>query len=306
LTENFPAVPLDAMPGSLSCLLSAACWAFAVTLFRPAIRDRGSAAVNFFKCLVAGLVFLAILWTSGSLEGLSEGMTTWYWSSLAAASLLGMSLGDTFVFLAASRIGAQRTFLIGTLGPIQSALLGLAFFGENLESLQVLGILLTLGGVALVVLAEAPRGGPDRPGWTGWLPAFLAMFFQSLGLILNKPSLEVMDAGPNAMLRLFLALPFILLLGGRPGKAGNIAGILRPGKHTVRLVLGSLIGTVLGFWLYIYGVKHTKAGIAASMAGTTPIFAIPAAWVLEGRKPTARSLAGTLLAVAGASLVSLY
>ncbi len=293
------------MPGSIAALASAACWAFAVTIFRPAIRRYGADAVNFFKCLYSGLVLLLFLWLTGALQGSTGGMGAGEWATLGLASLCGMSLGDTCIFLAAARIGAQKTFLVGTLGPGLSALLGFVFFAETLSAAQVAGIVLTIAGVAYVILRETPDLPGEAPRSWGWTFAFLAMVLQSLGLVLNKPSLAVMDAGPNAMLRLFFALPFLWLAAAAAGRGRAVWRALQPGPEFRRLLVASTIGTVLGFWLYIYGVKHAKAGIAAAMSSTTPLFAVPAAWLLEGRRPGLHPLVGSLLAVSGAVLVTL-
>ena len=61
-------------------------------------------------------------------------------------------MGDAFLFQAFIWIGAQRGMLMMSLAPLISAALAWIFFGEVLTGMQMFGILVTLAGIAWVIL----------------------------------------------------------------------------------------------------------------------------------------------------------
>ncbi len=293
------------MKGPLACLASAALWALAVTLFRPLIRRFGPYRVNLAKGSIALVAFVLTLAALGQLHipSPTQGMGSLQWLTLIGAATLGMTLGDTLILAAAHSIGAQRTFLIQCLSPIASSLLAFAFLQESLSLLQGMGILLTIFGLTLVIRMDRANKTPPNP--KGYLMAIGAMLCQSLGIVLNKPSLKVMDAAPNAALRIAISLIGILILIRVLDHNRQSPPIHKDKNALRRLLLASLLGTFLGFFLFILGIQNTKAGIASALTSTTPIFAIPFAWALEGTRPQARSILGTVVTVLGAGLTIL-
>lgn len=62
-----------------------------------------------------------------------------------------------FVAEAIKRIGASRTSLVGSLGPVFTIWLGWLILGEAVHWVQLVGAALVLGGVALVTLKGNKR-----------------------------------------------------------------------------------------------------------------------------------------------------
>jgi drug/metabolite transporter (DMT)-like permease len=288
------------MKGPLACLASAALWALAVTLFRPLIRRYGPWKINLGKGSIALVAFVFALLALGQLHipSSSQGMGSLQWITLIGAATLGMAMGDTLILAAAHSIGAQRTFLIQCLSPIASSLLAFAFLQETLSLLQGTGILLTILGLTLVIRMD--RTQKTKVSRKGYFMALGAMLCQSLGIVLNKPSLRVMDAAPNAALRIAISLIGIFILIQIFDRKRSSPLLRKDSRSILRLLIASLLGTFLGFFLFILGIQNTKAGIASALTSTTPIFAIPFAWALEGTRPQARSIFGTLVTVMGA------
>jgi drug/metabolite transporter (DMT)-like permease len=65
-------------------------------------------------------------------------------------------------------------------------------------------------------------------------------------------------------------------------------------------ILGnSLAGPALGVGCYQWALSGTPSGIVLPIVALTPLVVIPLAYVLEGERPSLRSLLGGLIAVAG-------
>lgn len=90
----------------------------------------------------------------------------WLWLSLSG--IIGLSLGDAFLFQSLVSVGPRLGTLLLSLAPIFGSIIAWVFFGEMLMALQITGIILALAGTAWVVLSheEPPntRHGHTRRG----------------------------------------------------------------------------------------------------------------------------------------------
>lgn len=66
-----------------------------------------------------------------------------------------------------------------------------------------------------------------------------------------------------------------------------------------------LAGPVAGVSCYQWALATSPSGIVLPIAATTPLFAIPIAYWLEGDRPTRRAIAGSVIAVAGCIALTL-
>ena len=69
------------------------------------------------------------------------------------------------------------------------------------------------------------------------------------------------------------------------------------------LVAATFIGTYLGLWLSMAGIRYTYTGIASTLSSTSPIFILPLAYFVENEDLTARSIIGACVAVVGVAVL---
>ncbi|RMF84040.1 MAG: EamA family transporter, partial [Planctomycetota bacterium] len=149
---------LDQYAGHLAGVATSFLWAVTSLSFAAAARRLGPVAVNAYRIPLA-LLLLAVThwWLHGTWTPSLTARQAWL---LALSGLIGLSIGDQALFVALVDIGPRLTTLVMTTAPIFAAILGWAALGEALTPLALLGIVLTVGGVAWVVLERPPRGGP--------------------------------------------------------------------------------------------------------------------------------------------------
>ena len=130
-------------------------------LFTKASQQVGSTVVNRVRVVLALLFLMFLNWMLyGAPLPLDAGAERWFWLGLSGA--IGYAIGDAFLFQAFIWIGTQRGMLMMSLAPLISAVLAWKFFGEVLTGMQLLGILMTLSGIAWVILQK--RFQPDETG----------------------------------------------------------------------------------------------------------------------------------------------
>ena len=71
------------------------------------------------------------------------------------------------------------------------------------------------------------------------------------------------------------------------------------------VLLNGIAGQTLGVSAMQWALETTPTGIVLSIIAVTPIIVIPFAMLTEGERPSARSLAGGLVAVAGVVAMTL-
>lgn len=288
-----------------SCLIAAALWAVGIALFRPLIDRFGPGPTNLFKCCFAAGIFLLWLVATGKAVGLSA-LDAADLSRLSVSGLVGLALGDWLLFAAVSLGGVQRTLVVYNSAPLLTALLGWAG-GEPMPALPVwLGMLLVVAGVSLVETDPArPRGSSVRSDPRAVrltvLAALGAAFGQALGLVLMQPALRRVPLVEASLVRLTAAaLGLLLLVLLSPTSR---AGLSRMTPRTwPALALPSVVGTVFAVLFMMQGVRDLPPGIAAALLNTTPLFTLPISRFVLREPVGLRSVAGTVLAVAGVAL----
>ena len=176
--------------GELAAFLVSICWAMTSIFFGKAGQRVSSPVVNRMRLLFATvLLSIAHLFLTGQFFPLQAAPDRFLW--LGLSGLIGLVLGDAFLFQAFVQIGPRISTLIMASVPVISALIAWIFLGENLSFLSITGISITVTGIALVIY-EHQNGNvkilpEDRSVYfQGVFFAFLGAVGQAVGLVLQK------------------------------------------------------------------------------------------------------------------------
>ena len=137
--------------GEIAALATSFFFAMTALIFTATGRMVGSQVTNRLR-LTFALLYLIILNLILFREPLpfSAGSSRWLWLSLSG--VIGLSLGDAFLFQSLVSLGPRLGSLLLSLAPIFGSLIAWIFFGEILTALQITGIVFALAGIAWVVL----------------------------------------------------------------------------------------------------------------------------------------------------------
>lgn len=249
--------------------------------------------------------------------------------AVMARMLIGLVL--SLALIAAWRVGlplharARRSYLAGGLGtfgamfctywgaqyihsglisvlfgltPLMTGILAAFWLGEKaLQPGKIAGLLLGIGGLALIfATGDAATAATTLPGLAALL---LGVLIYSASLVCVKRIGD--DSPPLATTAgtLLVAMPLFvlawLIADGKPPTA-------TPPLAWLAIVYLGVFGSVLGFALYYYLIKHMEAGKVALITLMTPVLALLLGNLLNGETIALRVWMGAALISLGLML----
>lgn len=293
--------------GELAALATALFWSLTYVLFTIAVRLIGPRILNRLRLTLA-LVFLLVthLIVMGEPFPLHMELARWGWLSLSG--VIGFAVGDAMLFRAFSSLGAHRSSLIMTLVPVTSALFAWVFLGEALEPLQVVAVLVTVAGIALVVWRP---GTSDKPLLLkryriGVFYAIGAVVTQSLRYIFCR---QGMSGGfpplSTNVVQIFAATAAIWIWPVLKGQVCSTFAELHHRRACWATIAGALCGPFIGVTLSLVALQLAPVGLTSTLMALSPVFLLPVSHFVLKERIDIRAIGGTVVAMIGATLIFL-
>ena len=294
--------------GELAALATAFFFALTALIFTSTGRSVGSQVTNRIR-LAFAMLYLVLINIVLFREPLpfSDGSERWIW--LGLSGIIGLALGDAFLFQSFVSLGARLgTLLLLGLSPIFGSILAWIFFNETLTLLQIAGMVLALTGIAWVVISheessDTPQGQTQR----GVLFGVLASLGQVVGLMLSRQGMiGDFSVFQSNTIRMLAATVVIWLWTVLEGQTRSTFQELRAKPHVVGwLALGAMIGPVLGVSASLLAVQHAEIGVASTIMSLTPVILLPISYFVFKERIGWQAIAGTLLAITGVAILFL-
>ncbi|WP_425445916.1 DMT family transporter [Dethiothermospora halolimnae] len=290
--------------GEIIALFTAICWTVTSTSFELAGKKIGSLSVNFIRLIMAFfLLGVFTLITRGMFVPLDATVDNWTW--LMVSGLIGFVVGDLFLFQAFVEVGARISMLIMSASPPITALLGFIIMGEVLTIKDLIGMTVTIIGIALVILMRSPGKKKMQLSHPikGVSFAFLGAFGQSLGLILSKFGMGDYNAFAATQIRIIAGIiGFIIVFTIMKRWKGLKVAITN--KDAMKKVsIGAFFGPFLGVSLSLLAIQYTTAGVVSTITAIVPVLIIPSSILIFKEKVTSKEIIGAFITVAGVSLL---
>lgn len=295
--------------GMSAALVTSIFWAMSSIFFSIGGQHLGSVIVNRIRLLFA-VLWLLIMHTIlyGTPVPQNADLTRWMWFGLSG--IVGLAIGDAFLFQGYVLVGPRITTLFMASVPVISTFFGMVFFHESLLPLEWVGILVTLGGIGIVVLDG--KSGSNEPAHNrnyliGIGCGLGAALGQATGMALAKNGLA--DGFPSlsgTLIRMISAFAVIWLIALVTGKARSSLHLtsLQP-RGLIAIILGSIVGPFLGVWTSMIATQSELLGISATLMSLTPVFVLPFVYFIFKERVSKRAIAGTVVALAGTSILLL-
>ena len=298
--------------GEIAALLTSVFFSITAVIFTQSSRRVGSMITNRIR-LVLALIYLMIinLILFGQALPIGAGIERWVW--LGLSGIIGLALGDMFLFRCYEHIGPRLGMLLMSLAPIIGAVLAWIFFGETLRLGQIAGMALTLSGIAWVV-STRPAENSNQPhvDGRGLLFGVLAATGQAVGLVLSKqgmtggsPPGDFSPFAGNAIRMLAAMVVFWLMTFAQRQGRETIVAVQRDRTALRLIAIGAFIGPVLGVSASLLAVQHAEIGVASTLMALPPVFLLPISYFVYKERFEWQTIAGTLVAISGVALLFL-
>ncbi len=269
----------------------------------------GAGTANLSRLTLA-TVFLA-LWAHTAGQGLGGIALPW----LLASGVIGFGVGDLALYGAYFRIGPRLAVLLCLClaAPI-GAVMEWVWLGTHLSLYQIFWSTTILVGVFAALVPDTRTPVAARTWFIGVVLGVIAAFGQGSGAVLTRKAFDLahhagqhIDGGTAAYQRILggLLLTAIVLFIHRYRKPPAATQETVATEHPWRrawpwVIANALAGPSIGVACYQWALAVAPTGIVLSIVATTPLVVIPFTMILDGERPTVRSLIGGAIAVLGA------
>lgn len=221
------------------------------------------------------------------------------WRDLAVLGLLGYYLSSYLDFLGLKYISASLERVILFIYPTLVVVIGALLGRQPLSGRVQAALLLSYGGVALVVLhdlgsADAGRIGFGAPLVFASALSYAAYMIRAGGVVQRLGATRV-AAAATGIASLLCLVQFVLL---RP-----LGDLVQPWQVQAAGAAMALFSTVLPIWMVTQAIRRLGAGPTAIIASLGPVFTLLLARVLLGEPVSLLQLAGSALVVLGVRLI---
>ena len=286
--------------GIMGALGSAATWALICILAQSLSGRLTSAGINAFRALVGGLIiFIGAVATGYGAEIVT--MPLWVALTLWASILIGYAGGDTVFFLGMQDLGVTRAHTLSMVHPLMSTIAGIVLFGEVMTATRAAGVLLVVGGLALIVTGQSEGSAEaSRARRSGIKLVLVAAVAWTVGSVMLKPPLQVVSPVTASAVRSPLVGAVLWLTPWARGTWRTVR--LTRGREALVLAAICLFSAISPI-LYTVGIKYAGVAIGSVLSTTSPLFTIPLEVAVLGRWPTRRTVLGAVTTVCGIALM---
>jgi len=209
-------------------------------------------------------------------------------------SALGIFGGMFFVYWSAQYIPSGFISVIFAMAPITTGLLAMALLDErNLGIRKIAGFLLGFSGILIVFYSGLVLGGQ---AWKGVIGTFLSVLAFSLSGVLIKrygDDLHALAANTGGLLYGTVLFVSLWLLFDRHLPA------TMSGKTAASILYLGIVGTVIGFTLYMYLLQKQSPSSLAMITLVTPVTALYLGSLLNNEAISSSIWYGTAMILAG-------
>jgi drug/metabolite transporter (DMT)-like permease len=273
-----------------------------VILFKKSGETVHPIALNLFKDLLAIALFIPTVYIFG--EILFRRASISDYSLLLISGLLGITMADTFYFIALNAAGAGVMAIVSCLYSPFIIALSMIFLGEKLTAVQLLGAAMII--TAVVVAAYSREGVRSADGnlIKGIVFGALGNLANAAGVVMIKPILNLSPLVWVSTIRLMGGAAGLLVILIFLKDRVKILSSLRNRQAWGFTVSSSFMGAYLAMFLWLAGMKFTLTSIAAALNQTSAIFIFIMAIIFLKEKLSYRKSLGVVLAMIGVLLVT--
>ena len=286
-------------------LSAAAIWSLTGLISTRAVRYFGSYNFNFLRLLGIIVLFTPYAYIHWSPIYFENSIII----AIALSSIIGIVIGDTFLYICLKRLGPRREALLFSIQIPCTILMADIFLNAlpNFYQLLVCGLIFI--GIIVAIQFNKTIKNDDLENIQGnklvGLYAGIGLAVcQAIGIIIMKPILLNTDPITISYFRVLIAAIGMLLSFAFLPKM-NLLTKMKDLKQTSIAILCGLMGMGVGMTLFIIALKNGNPGVVSALSSTMPIMIIPFLWIATKNYSGHLSVLGALITCIGAAIIFL-
>ena len=225
------------------------------------------------------------------------------------SSVIGIIIGDTFLFICLKRLGPRRQALLFSMQIPFTIILAEVFLQSLPSYTELVGCALIFLGIIIAIQFNRTIPNDDLENiqgnkYTGLFAGIGLALCQSIGIILMKPALVSTDPIVVSYLRVIVAA--IIMFGSLFFiKNNQLLEKMKDYKKTIFSIFLGFMGMGVGMTMLIYALKFGNPGVISTLSSTMPIMIIPILWIVTKNYAGHLAVIGAGLTCLGAGIIFL-
>jgi drug/metabolite transporter (DMT)-like permease len=224
--------------------------------------------------------------------------------ALVAASLCGALL-NVAIFIAFVRMSVAVALICFYTFPAVVTVAAVRLYGERLDKIRATALVVSMTGLALVVLAPALSAGDVVIDPLGVLLALIGGALQASFVLITGRGFAPLAPLHVAVYVVFAALVVSAPLAVLAGQGEGLLVPLRDGNTWVWILAGGVLGAAIPTTLFVTGINLIGPSRAAILMTIEPLVGVILAVALLGEHPLVLQVIGGGMVLAAAAVLQM-
>ena len=293
------------MIGYVLAISAAAIWSSVALSATRIVRYFGSYNYNLLRLLGIIVIFFPYVYLKWEPIYFENSI----FLAIFLSSVIGIIIGDTFLFICLKRLGPRRQALLFSMQIPFTIILAEVFLQSLPSTTELIGCALIFLGIIIAIQFNRTIPNDDLENiqgnkYTGLYAGIGLALCQSIGIILMKPALVSTDPIVVSYLRVIVAA-FIMFGSLFFIKNNQLLEKMKDYKKTIFSIFLGFMGMGVGMTMLIYALKFGNPGVISTLSSTMPIMIIPILWIVTKNYAGHLAVIGAGLTCLGAGIIFL-
>ena len=293
------------MIGYVLAIGAAAIWSAVALSATRIVRYFGSYNYNLLRLLGIIVIFFPYVYLKWEPIYVENSI----FLAIFLSSVIGIIIGDTFLFICLKRLGPRRQALLFSMQIPFTIILAEVFLQSLPSTTELIGCALIFLGIIIAIQFNRTIPNDDLENiqgnkYTGLFAGIGLALCQSIGIILMKPALVSTDPIVVSYLRVIVAA-FIMFGSLFFIKNNQLLEKMKDYKKTIFSIFLGFMGMGVGMTMLIYALKFGNPGVISTLSSTMPIMIIPILWIVTKNYAGHLAVIGAGLTCLGAGIIFL-
>jgi drug/metabolite transporter (DMT)-like permease len=246
----------------------------------------GSLQFNRIRMIIASILLMGMIWLTGNDWQIAS--DAWGW--IIVSGIIGIGLGDYFLFIAMERLGPRRTGVLFAINAPVAAFLAWLLLSETLTF--------------NIIFANIHDWEVTKPPlWIGVGAGLLAALGQAAGVLCLRPVMEQgADPLQASLIRVVAAGIFLwaLLLFQ---KKKTLTWKIPPVSVSWHVIANGFFGLSFGLALFLKALETGQVAKVSMLVAISPVLMLPFIWFQTKKVPAMGAWLGAILVVVSSWII---